>query len=259
MWFRTIDVRGRDRKTVSVTAAPHDLPRRGLQEATLHPAVGNVFEAVVGQLGTAIRLGVFADGEQLPPERELSERLGVSRMTLRDAIAALREAGLVHTTRGRGGGTVVTYDGTSPVGVRPVSEYDVADVLAFRRVVEPGAVELAAWQPLDGEQRAWLTSCLADTRGDIGTAEHRIADSRLHLALATLSGSSMLVDAVTQAQAALSDLLAAIPVLPRNINHSHNQHHRIVDAVLHGAGRQAADAMREHCDATGELLKGLLG
>lgn len=242
-----------------MTATPHIVPQRGLQEATLHPAVGNLFEVVVGQLATAIRLGVFSDGEQLPPERELSERLAVSRVTLRDAIAALREAGLVHTTRGRGGGTFVTYDGTRPVGVRPVSEYDVADVLAFRRVVEPGAADLAARQSLDGEQRAWLATCLADTRGDIGAAEHRIADSRLHLALATLSGSPMLVDAVTRAQAAISDLLAAIPVLPRNITHSHDQHHRIVEAVLHGAGRQAANAMREHCDATGELLKGLLG
>lgn len=242
-----------------MTVAPHTVPQRGLQEATLHPAVGNVFEAIVGQLATAIRLGVFADGEQLPPERELSERLAVSRMTLRDAIAALREAGLVRTTRGRGGGTFVTYDGTRPLGVRPVSEYDVADVLAFRRVVEPGAAELAAMQALTGDQRAWLAACLADTRADNGAAEHRIADSHLHLALATLSGSPMLVDAVTRAQAALSDLLAAIPVLPRNINHSHDQHHRIVEAVLRGAGEQAADAMRGHCDATGELLKGLLG
>lgn len=233
--------------------------RVDLPDAVLHPAVGNVFEAVVGQLATAIRLGVFADGEQLPPERELSERLGVSRMTLREAIAALREAGLVHTTRGRGGGSVVTYDGTRPLRVRPVSDYDVADVLAFRRVVEPGAAELAARQSLDGDQRAWLATCLRQTRGEIGDAEHRIADSRLHLALATLSGSPMLVDAVTLAQAALSDLLAAIPVLPRNIEHSHTQHYRIVDAVLHGASAQAADAMREHCDATAELLTGLIG
>lgn len=244
---------------MSVTATPHAVPERGLQQGSLQPAVGNVFEAVVGQLATAVRLGVFADGEQLPPERELSERLGVSRMTLRDAIAALREAGLVQTTRGRGGGTFVTYDGTSPVGVRPVSEYDVGDVLAFRRVVEPGAAELAARQSLDGEQRAWLSTCLADTRSHVGTAEHRIADSRLHLAIATLSGSAMLMEAVTRAQASLSDLLAAIPVLPRNIDHSHAQHHRIVEAVLHGASEDAADAMREHCDATGELLKGLLG
>ncbi|MBO1754144.1 FadR family transcriptional regulator [Allobranchiibius sp. CTAmp26] len=235
------------------------MPHRGLQEVTLQPAVGNVFEAVVGQLATAIRLGAFADGEQLPPERELSERLGVSRMTLRDAIAALRDAGLVRTTRGRGGGTVVTYDGTHAPGVRPAGEYDVADVLRFRRLVEPGAVEAAAERALDGEQQAWLSECLADAANTVGTREHRIADSRLHLALATLSGSALLVEAVTRAQTALGDLLAAIPVLPRNIEHSQAQHARIVDAVLCGDVARAGDAMRRHCDATAELLTGLIG
>ena len=79
-----------------------------LPDAVLRPAVGNVFETTVEQLATAIRLGVFVDGEQLPPERDLAERLGVSRNTLREAIAALRDSGLVTTRRGRGGGTVVT-------------------------------------------------------------------------------------------------------------------------------------------------------
>ena len=66
------------------------------------------------QLGTAIRLGVYPLGTTLPPERELAARLEVSRATLREAMAALREAGLVETTRGRGGGTVVTLKARTP-------------------------------------------------------------------------------------------------------------------------------------------------
>ena len=54
----------------------------------------------------------------LPPERELAERMGVSRATLREAIAALRAAGFVSTTRGRGGGTVVSYRPREAVGPR---------------------------------------------------------------------------------------------------------------------------------------------
>ena len=61
-----------------------------LPEAVLRPATANVFETTVEQLATAIRLGVFEHGQHLPPERELAERLGVSRNSLRDAIAALR-------------------------------------------------------------------------------------------------------------------------------------------------------------------------
>jgi GntR family transcriptional repressor for pyruvate dehydrogenase complex len=86
-----------------------------LQDAVLRPIrEGYAFESTIEQLAGAIRLGVFARGDQLPPERELAERLGVSRMTLREAIGALRESGLVTTRRGRGGGTVVVYEPAQP-------------------------------------------------------------------------------------------------------------------------------------------------
>src|SRR5512135_2725729 len=88
-------------------------PRRSpLPDAVLRPVrEGNAFESIVELLGTAIRLGVFGEGERLPPERDLAERLRVGRATLREAIGALREAGLVTTSRGRSGGTVVVYRG----------------------------------------------------------------------------------------------------------------------------------------------------
>ena len=183
-----------------------------LPDAVLRPAVGNVFETTVEQLATAIRLGVFVAGEQLPPERDLAERLGVSRNTLREAIAALRESRLVTTRRGRGGGTVVTYAGPPLAAFGPSSDGAPAvrhgaaleDALDFRRVVEPGAARLAATRRLSRDQREWLEdSCRAVREADL--AVHRIADSRLHLAIATLTGSPMVVEAVTRAQAALGE------------------------------------------------------
>ena len=232
-----------------------------LHEAVLRPATVNAFESTVEQLATSIRLGVFVDGQSLPPERELAERLGVGRGTVRDAIAALRDSGLVHTRRGRGGGTVVTYAGERAVAPSPGPRRgaSLADALDYRRVVEPGAAWLAASRDLSRDQRAWLTDALArvDVAGDDGA--HRLADSRLHLAIATLSGSPMLIEAVTHAQAALDELLRAIPVLRPNIAHSTLQHESVVAAVLAGHPDQARAAMEEHCDATSALLRGLIG
>src|SRR5689334_21226738 len=83
----------------------------------LHPVSGHqAYEAYVERLATAIRLGVYPLGTTLPSERDLAIRLGVSRATLRVAIAALREAGFVETRRGRGGGTVVTQKPKTPAG-----------------------------------------------------------------------------------------------------------------------------------------------
>ena len=238
-------------------------PQVDLVGTVLRPArESNVFESTVEQLGTAIRLGVFVDGDQLPAERDLAERLGVARSTLREAIAALRDAGLVTTRRGRTGGTVVTYDGPPVAAEGAVARRvgpALVDALEFRRVVEPGAARLAALQPLGVEQRAWLESSLEQTTAARDRSAHRLADSRLHLAIATLSGSPLLVESVTRAQAALGELLQAIPVLAPNIEHSHAQHAAVVGAILGGAADEARSAMEEHCDATSSLLRGLIG
>jgi GntR family transcriptional repressor for pyruvate dehydrogenase complex len=54
-------------------------------------------------------------------------------------------------------------------------------------------------------------------------------------------------------------MLVAIPVLPRNIAHSNEQHEAIVGAILAGDPATARVQMEEHCDATSALLRGLIG
>ncbi len=65
------------------------------------------FEETVERLGTAIKLGLLPPGTRLPPERDLCEKLGIARSTLRQALVALGQSGHLHATRGRGGGTFV--------------------------------------------------------------------------------------------------------------------------------------------------------
>ena len=237
-----------------------------LSDAVLRPVrEGNAFESTVEYLATAIRLGVFAEGERLPSERELAERLKVGRATLREAIGALRQAGLVDTRRGRTGGTVVLYRGgpaqEGVTGLSPVrhSPAEIADALAFRGVVEPGAAGLAASCDLSADQRSWLRDVLRATVEADDDGTRRVADSRLHLAIATLSGSAMLVEAVTQARSITAELLQGIPVLAPNIVHSDAQHAEIVEAVLTGDHLRARSVMEEHCQATSALVRALIG
>jgi GntR family transcriptional repressor for pyruvate dehydrogenase complex len=243
-----------------------ELPARGasLGEAVLRPVRGHhAFEACVEQLATAIRLGAYPRGSVLPPERELAERMAVSRATLREAMAALRQAGLVETTRGRGGGTVVTERPslTSRLSGRQQEERRAAwlDALTFRRVVEPGACALAASRELHPAEEQALRSAHAAVGAAHRPGAHRQADSRLHLTLATLAGSDRVVEAVTSVQASLDEMLRAIPVLEANIAHSDRQHEVIVEAVLGGDPARARRAMEQHCDDTAALLRGLLG
>jgi len=240
-------------------------PAAGLPEAVLRPVRGHhAFEACVEQLATAMRLGVYPLGSVLPPERELAARLQVSRATLREAMAALRQAGLVETTRGRGGGTVVTLKPRTPSAraaarVSPERRADWLDSLDFRRVIEPGAAALAASLTLSEPARAQLQQALDDVSSARRPADHRQADSRLHLTIAALSASPRMVEAVTSVQSALHEMLLAIPVLDTNIAHSDRQHAAVVRAILAGRPERARVAMEEHCDDTAALLRGLVG
>src|SRR5262245_8879048 len=150
---------------------------------------GNAFEITVARLAQAIRLGMVVVGERLPPERELAEQLRVSRVTLREAIGALREAGYLESRRGRSGGTFVVHAGPRPTDADGGPALDAGalaremgeqlhDALDFRRVLEPGAAALAAARPLAAAQRSRLVGCLTASR-DRDPATRRVNDSRL--------------------------------------------------------------------------------
>jgi GntR family transcriptional repressor for pyruvate dehydrogenase complex len=223
--------------------------------------VRNAFEVTVERLAQSIRLGVLADAERLPPERELADTFGVSRVTLREAIKALRDVGLLESRRGRGGGTFVV----SPKLERPrrVDQIrsslrdSLEDALALRRVVEPGAASLAATKTLTAADRASLLRYLGEAT-ECDAESRRLADSRLHMAIAALGGSASVTAVVADVQMRLDELLRAIPVIPANIAHSNQQHAAIVDAILGGDSGSAGTLMEEHVDGTAALLRGFL-
>lgn len=219
----------------------------------------NAFEETVERLLQAIRLGVAAPGERLPAERELAARLGVSRVTLREAIRAVADAGYVESRRGRYGGTFVAEQLPGPPVPDP-SGVDTNDVLTLRRVLETGAAETAAARTLTPAERQHLMAALTEVAA-VGTGsadEYRRRDSRLHLAVAEVTAAPSLTTAVAEVRTRVNELLAAIPLLATNIEHSNVQHRAIVNAILAGDPQAARAAMDEHLEGTAALLRAFL-
>ncbi|MEL6960168.1 MAG: FCD domain-containing protein, partial [Pseudomonadota bacterium] len=106
-----------------------------------------VSHAVVRQVEQLILRGILKPGERLPSERELSERLGVSRPSLREALAELQENGLL-TARAGAGVYVADVLGSafSDTLVQLFSNHEEAvfDYISFRRDMEGLAAERAA-------------------------------------------------------------------------------------------------------------------
>ncbi|MFE9750661.1 FadR/GntR family transcriptional regulator [Saccharothrix saharensis] len=229
-----------------------------VQDALFRPVrAGNAFEETVERLMQAIRLGVVGPGERLPAERDLATRLGVSRVTLREAIRSLQDAGYVESRRGRYGGTFVNSPLPAPAPDRRVDPAELADAVTLRAAVETGAAECAAGRALGPVERRDLLARLAECR-DASVDSYRRKDSRLHLAIAEATGSPSLTAAVADARTRVNALLDRIPLLPPNLAHSNEQHELIVTHIVAGDPEAARRAMAEHLDGTALLLRGFL-
>ncbi|NUO41331.1 MAG: FadR family transcriptional regulator [Streptomyces sp.] len=223
---------------------------------------GNGFEEALEQILQVVRLGLVPGGERLPAERELAERLGISRVTLREVLKVLQDQGLVESRRGRYGGTfVLPRADAGDLGERElrrrIAEVDIEDVLRFREVLEVGAAGLCAAHGLTDEQADRLREALARTQ-DAPLPDYRRLDTLLHLTLAELCGSPTLTAQYAAVRATVNDLLDCIPLLVRNLEHSQRQHSALVEAVLDGDADGAREMMREHCAGTAALLRGFL-
>lgn len=216
------------------------------------------FEETVGRLGTAIRLGLLAPGARLPAERELCTRLGIARSTLRQALTALAQSGLLTAVRGRGGGTFVA-EILPPSGPPPPEALRAwRDTCDARMAVEVGVAMLAAERATPAAIAA-LTEIVVSLDSMLEDfPSYRQADIRLHVGLAEAARSPRLVTAMTEAQGAMTGLITLIAHPPAVLASSNDQHHRLVAAVRNHDPGTAAREMAEHLRGTEHVLAGLL-
>ena len=236
------------------------MERDAAVEAVFMPVrPASTFEETVERLGSAIRLGLLAPGDKLPPERELAKRLRISRSTLRQALTALVQSGHLVSSRGRSGGTFVAeqpplaeqHDG------EPLDQGAWA-VLDYRVAVESGVALLAAERGSEAQfdRLDELVAKMDDELEDFG--EYRRTDVRFHIGIAEAAQSPRLLSAMTDVQAQMSDLIALIAHPPEVLVQSNEQHTRLVKALRKGDGTRAVRLMREHTEGTEHILAGLL-
>jgi DNA-binding FadR family transcriptional regulator len=231
------------------------------REAVFAPIGGpGLVAQTVRRLGEAIGLGLLREGERLPNESELAARLEIAPMTLRQALAILRESGYLHTTRGRGGGTFVRSARPRPLpeGHEVMDAEQLRDVTEFRIAVSGHAAALAAERATPGEldQLGELVDSMS--RRGAFTA-YRQLDARFHLGIAAASRSRRLVSAESDVQ---RDLLGALLLAGENpadgsLEASNDQHLRILAALRARDPERARAETEAHVRSTADLLVGM--
>jgi GntR family transcriptional repressor for pyruvate dehydrogenase complex len=210
-------------------------------------------EQTVERLGTAVRLGLLSPGTRLPPERDLAERLEISRSTLRQALTTLVESGHLVALRGRAGGTFVADapplmgQSTEPLGG------EAGTLLDYRLAVEAGAAMLAA-ERADRSELDLLDAMVDRMAEAAAYDEFRRADVRFHIGVAEAARSSRLVTEMTEVQGLISEMIARLPPPDELLRLSNEQHRQLVGFLRARDAGGAVGVMREHIRATERIL-----
>lgn len=210
-----------------------------------------VYEVVVDEIVERIRKGELRVGQKLPPERVLSEELGVSRTSLREALRTLESMGYIRSTTG--GGNYVNEVGIEQV-LHPFSAIMaqdralISDIIEVRRYLEVHMAALAAKQA-NKNQLAKIYGTILDMQADIesgGNGER--GDNAFHLEIARSSanrGFSMMVELCNEL---LAESQRATLNLPGQPMKSVQDHLGIFQAIQSGDAKLAKEEMGRHLD-----------
>lgn len=224
----------------------------------------NPLEETMERIAGAIKTRLLSPGDRLPAERELAAQLGVSRSTLRVALQNLVNAGWLEVRRGRHGGSFVARWPSMPhprhlPTILTQHREELPGLLDYRAAVESAAAAFAAERASD-EEIAELRDLNAAIAGHENNFEaYRAADARFHIGIARAAHSPRLRQAVTDVQAAMTEVLDVIIYHSRDVlRHSTDYHGQIIAAIIARDSDAARRFMLDHVTATEKVIYSLV-
>lgn len=212
---------------------------------------GLMAEQVVIQVREMIREGKLKPGDRLPPERELSKRLGISRASLRHGLRFLAAIGVL--TSRHGSGTYIS-DGPPALDSEPLRmladlhRFTPEEMFEARKLLEVGLAGLAAKNASNdhltimAEEVAEMYATLDDPR------EYLVHDIRFHRAVAAAGGNPILAALMNMVSTAMYERRQATVERATDLKESAEFHRKIYRHVRDGKSEEARAAMSEHLE-----------
>jgi DNA-binding FadR family transcriptional regulator len=212
----------------------------------------------LGRLRDFLAGAALGDDGRLPPERELADRLGLTRASLRRALTTLQGEGVLWRHVGKG-----TFAGNRPID----NASDVAsmarrtnpiEIMNARIAIEPEIARVAALNATPAVL-AELRQCMARAFNAPDWRQYEHWDNRLHRTIAEATQNSLLVGLLDTLNAVRREVnwgrLRADPKRPPADHHSFAEHEQIVDAIANRDTAGAAAAMRLHLQSVERHLR----
>lgn len=208
-----------------------------------------VAEKVVRRILDLVKAGNLKAGDRLPAERELVRIFGVSRPSLREAMRALSILGVIESRQG-GGAYITNLDAKALLAPLEffvtLSQSNVEDVFASRRLIEVEIVRRAAARVSDGDIDALDQMIAAQDEVVDDPIGFRILDSEFHEKLGALGGSPVLERLTASLYNMGLDIRRRATEMPAVVARSCEDHRAIVNALRRRDPEAAAAAMAQH-------------
>jgi GntR family transcriptional repressor for pyruvate dehydrogenase complex len=216
-----------------------------------------IYEQIVRQVRTLIAEGRLHSGDRLPPERELAEKLMVSRTSVREALRALQSRGLIEIRAGEG---AFVRDVSAEALVEPLAlvilphREAVRELFEARRLLEPAIAALAARRATP-EDLAEMERILEEQAREVARGRTGLAqDALFHSALAGGAHNRAIGRIVNTLIELLTQSREESLHTPGRPTRSHQDHLRILAAIRRRDPGAARRAVLAHLIAVEQLV-----
>jgi len=197
---------------------------------------GRVSETIAQRVKRGISSGRLSPGEKLPAEREMAERLGTSRVSVREAYRSLEEAGLISIKRGAEGGAFIADFDHAPVSERlafmlRLGRTSHQEVTEARLLLEPPVARLAARRAEEGDLAQLATLLRQQETAIKGGSDTRRFDLQFHRLVAQCAKNLPLAILMNSMADLAVEEVRRIDVTRDVDEHIVNYHGRIFDAI----------------------------
>jgi DNA-binding FadR family transcriptional regulator len=246
---------------IAMATAKAQPPRAG-DEVDMFKAVSlnRVSQAIVEQVKLLLRQGRLKPGDRLPSERELCDRFGVSRVTVREALRVLEAGGLIDIRVGARGGAFVTSPTSAQIGegladLLNLSPLTAPQVTEARQIFELGIVPQVVERATD-EDIAALREMVRSHQVALDRGEYVMSMSAaFHVRVAACTHNPAIEMLVQSFHGPLLMSLLTAKVVEPLMGHRGTQEHAdFIDAIAARDVERAASIMRAHLQRTADRV-----
>ena len=209
-----------------------------------------VYEVIIEEIKDIVKKGELKSGEKLPSERELADKLEVSRTSVREALKALTMLGLIESKHGEGNFIKSNFENSL---LEPLSIVFLLigskneDIIELRRIIEPEAAGLAAKNITESELRD-LKEIMKELNNSLDAEICAQLDKKFHYKIAQASGNHLISTIMFSISSLIEKYIDSSRIHNINKKVVKLQHEEIYKALESRDSKKASEYVKKHLE-----------